>query len=96
MSGTSFGTDVLHVSPESAVGGPLGAVQTGDEIELDVPNRKLELRVDDNEIKRRLADRRAVPVHYERGYGKLFLDQVTQAHEGCDFGFLRSIDKGRR
>ena len=91
MSGTSFGTDVLHVSPEAAVGGPLAAVRTGDEIELDVPNRKLELRVEDNEIERRLAERPPVPACYERGYGKLFLDQVTQAHEGCDFEFLRAV-----
>ena len=88
MSGTSFGTDVLHVSPEAAVGGPLAAVQTGDEIELDVPARRIQLRVDDNEIQRRLAQRTTVPPHYKRGYGKLFLDQVTQAHEGCDFRFL--------
>lgn len=88
MSGTSFGTDVLHVSPEAAVGGPLAAVQTGDEIELDVPARRIQLRVDDNEIQRRLARRTIVPPHYKRGYGKLFLDQVTQAHEGCDFRFL--------
>ena len=91
MSGTSFGTDVLHVSPEAAVGGPLAAVRTGDEIELDVPNRKLELRVEENEIKRRLDERPPTPAHYERGYGKLFLDQVTQAHEGCDFEFLRAV-----
>ena len=88
MSGTSFGTDVLHVSPEAAVGGPLAAVQTGDEIELDVPGRRIDLRVEDNEIRRRLAERPAQPPHYRRGYGKLFLDQVTQAHEGCDFRFL--------
>ena len=94
MSGTSFGTDVLHVSPESAVGGPLGAVRTGDEIELDVPNRKLELRVEDNEINRRLAEQLPAQAHYRRGYGKLFLDQVTQAHEGCDFEFLRAVDRG--
>ena len=88
MSGTSFGTDVLHVSPESAVGGPFAAVQTGDEIELDVPARRIELRVDDGEIRRRLAARPPAPPHYRRGYGKLFLDQVTQAHLGCDFRFL--------
>ena len=90
MSGTSFGTDVLHVSPEAAIGGPLAAVQAGDEIELNVPARKIELRVDANEIQRRLdvAPRRTP--HYRRGYGKLFLNEVTQAHEGCDFRFLRS------
>ena len=88
MSGTSFGTDVLHVSPEAAVGGPLAAVETGDEIELDVPGRRIDLRVEENEIRRRIAERPSQSPHYRRGYGKLFLDQVTQAHEGCDFRFL--------
>ncbi len=89
MSGTSFGTDVLHVSPEAAVGGPLAAVRTGDEIELNVPGRRIDLRLEENEIRRRLAARPPHRPHYRRGYGKLFLDQVTQAHEGCDFRFLR-------
>ena len=88
MSGTSFGTDVLHVSPEAAVGGPLAAVRTGDEIELDVPGRRIDLRVDEREIERRLAARKPQAPHYRRGYGRLFLDQVTQAHLGCDFRFL--------
>ena len=88
MSGTSFGTDVLHVSPEAAVGGPLAAVRTGDEIELDVPGRRIDLCVEDREIERRLATRKAPAAHYRRGYGRLFLDQVTQAHLGCDFRFL--------
>lgn len=88
MSGTSFGTDVLHVSPEAAVGGPLAAVRTGDEIELDVPGRRIDLRVDEREIERRLATRKPSAAHYRRGYGRLFLDQVTQAHLGCDFRFL--------
>jgi dihydroxy-acid dehydratase len=97
MSGTSFGTDVLHISPEAAIGGPLAAVRSGDEIELDVPNRKIELRLEDNEIRRRLAERQPPPPHYERGYGRLFLDQVTQAHEGCDFRFLRRVERnGKR
>ena len=88
MSGTSFGTDVLHVSPEAAVGGPLAAVRTGDEIELDVPGRRIDLRVDEREIERRLSIRKPPAAHYRRGYGRLFLDQVTQAHLGCDFRFL--------
>ena len=88
MSGTSYGTDVLHVSPEAAIGGPLAAVETGDEIELDVEARKIELRVEDNEIARRLAARPVAAPAYRRGYGKLFLREVTQAHEGCDFRFL--------
>jgi dihydroxy-acid dehydratase len=88
MSGTSFGADVLHVSPESAVGGPLAAVETGDEIELNVEERRLTLLVGDEEIQRRLAARKPQAPHYKRGYGKLFLENVTQAHEGCDFRFL--------
>ena len=94
MSGTSYGTDVLHVSPEAAIGGPLAAVETGDEIELDVEGRKIELRVEDNEIARRLAARPSAPPAYRRGYGKLFLREVTQAHEGCDFRFLEREEAG--
>ncbi len=94
MSGTSYGTDVLHVSPEAAIGGPLAAVETGDEIELDVEARKIELRVEDNEIARRLAARPSAPPAYRRGYGKLFLREVTQAHEGCDFRFLHREETG--
>ena len=90
MSGTSFGADVLHVSPEAAAGGPLAAVQTGDLIEIDAPARKLMLLVDDREIERRLAARKPYRPAYTRGYGKLFLETVTQAHEGCDFRFLHA------
>jgi dihydroxy-acid dehydratase len=88
MSGTSYGTVVLHVAPESAVGGPLAVVQTGDEIVLDVGERKLEVAVTQDEIERRR--RRIAPPkrHYDRGYGRLFLDHVTQANLGCDFDFL--------
>lgn len=88
MSGTSFGTVVLHVAPESAVGGPLAAVRTGDEITLDVPSRRLHLRVEEEELNARLAAFLPPPPHYHRGYGKLFLDHVTQANLGCDFDFL--------
>jgi L-arabonate dehydrase len=94
MSGTSFGTVVLHVSPESAVGGPLAIVQTGDEIVLDVEGRTLDLMVAPIEIERRLASFQAPPRQYERGYGRLFLDHVTQAHLGCDFDFLMPEIKG--
>jgi dihydroxy-acid dehydratase len=89
MSGTSYGTVVLHVTPESAVGGPLAAVRTGDEIRLDVEERRLELCVSDEEMARRLASFTLPPPAYDRGYGKLFLDHVTQANLGCDFDFLR-------
>jgi len=89
MSGTSFGTVVLHVAPETAVGGPLHAVRTGDEIELDVAARRLELHVPAAEIAQRLSAFRPAPPHYTRGYGRLFLEHVTQANLGCDFDFLR-------
>jgi dihydroxy-acid dehydratase len=89
MSGTSYGTVVLHVSPEAEVGGPLGLVRDGDEIELDVPRRTLTLRVSDEELGRRRAAWKPRPPHFTRGYGKLFLDHVLQAHEGVDFDFLR-------
>jgi dihydroxy-acid dehydratase len=90
MSGTAFGTVVLHVAPEAAVGGPLGLVQTGDEIELDVSKRRLELLVPEHELNaRRMQWQPPIPA-YTRGYGKLFLDHVLQAHRGCDFDFLLS------
>ena len=89
MSGTSYGTVVLHVAPESAVGGPLALVRDGDEIELDVPRRRLTLRVSDEEIARRKAAWKPRVAHFSRGYGRLFLDHVLQANEGVDFDFLR-------
>lgn len=90
MSGTSFGTVVLHVTPESAVGGPLAAVRTGDEIVLDTNARRIDLSVSDEEMAGRLTSFVPPKPHYERGYGKMFLEHVTQADEGCDFDFLRS------
>ena len=90
MSGTSYGTCVLHVAPESAVGGVLALVQTGDRIDLDVPGRRVHLAVDDAELARRRADWTAPPPRAARGYGKLFHDQVTQAPDGCDFRFLEA------
>src|SRR3989441_10075 len=89
MSGTSYGTVVLHVAPESAVGGPLALVRDGDAIELDVPNRRLPLRVGDEELDRRRSAWKPRPPRFTRGYGRLFLDHVLQANEGCDFDFLR-------
>jgi len=88
MSGTSYGTCVLHVAPESAVGGPLALVQTGDFIELDVAARKIHLDVPEEELVRRRAAWQPPERKLTRGYGRLFLDEVTQAHEGCDFRFL--------
>jgi L-arabonate dehydrase len=89
MSGTSYGTVVLHVSPEAEAGGPLALVRDGDLIELDVPSRRLTLKISDEELARRRAGWKPRPPHYTRGYGKLFLDHVLQAHEGVDFDFLR-------
>jgi dihydroxy-acid dehydratase len=90
MSGTSFGTVVLHISPEAAIGGPLSAVKTGDQIRLDVAARRLDLLLDETEIERRLAARPPAAPRYRRGYYTVFLDHVLQAHEGCDFDFLRA------
>ncbi len=91
MSGTAFGTIVLHATPEAAIGGPLGLVRDGDRIRLDATARTLDLLVDDAELARRQAEWRAParPEGAERGYLRLFLDQVTQADTGVDFGFLR-------
>jgi dihydroxy-acid dehydratase len=92
MSGTAFGTIVLHVAPESAVGGPLALVQDGDEIELDVPQRRLHLHVSEAELnRRRLAWQKQQPA-FKRGYGRLYLEHVTQAPLGCDFDFLHGAD----
>jgi len=91
MSGTSFGTVVLHVSPESAVGGPLGLVRNGDQIELDVAAGRLELKVSDRELRARKAAFRPPAPKYRRGYGALYLQHVLQADQGCDFDFLRKL-----
>jgi dihydroxy-acid dehydratase len=88
MSGTSYGTCVLHVSPEAHIGGPLALVRDGDMIELDVAARKLELKVSESELAQRKAAWKPRPPHYTRGYGKVFSDHITQANKGCDFDFL--------
>jgi dihydroxy-acid dehydratase len=88
MSGTAFGAIVLHVTPESAVGGPLGLVRTGDLIRLDVAARRLDLLVEEPELTRRSAQRLSARPPPCRGYAKLFHDTVTQADRGCDFDFL--------
>ena len=94
MSGTAFGTIVLHVTPESAVGGPLALVQTGDQIRLDVAARRIDLRVDEAELARRRAalPATAKPDWARRGYVRLFHDSVLQADAGCDFDFLVDRD----
>ncbi|HET9822174.1 MAG TPA: L-arabinonate dehydratase [Burkholderiaceae bacterium] len=89
MSGTHYGSCILHVSPESAVGGPLALLRTGDTIEVDVAARRLHLDVSDDELARRRADWRPAPEPYARGYTRLYRAHVTQAHEGCDFDFLQ-------
>ncbi len=88
MSGTSYGACVLHVAPESFVGGPLALVRTGDLITLDVEARLLRLEVDEEELERRRAEWRAPEPRYGRGYGSLYQEQITQADTGCDFAFL--------
>jgi dihydroxy-acid dehydratase len=95
MSGTAFGTIVLHVSPESAVGGPLALVRTGDRIKLDVANRSLDLLVSDAELEERRKSWKAPPVpdDAQRGYAKLYREHVQQADEGCDFDFLAAVRK---
>jgi dihydroxy-acid dehydratase len=92
MSGTSYGTCVLHVAPESAVGGPLGLVRNGDEIELDVPGRRLDLMVEEEELNRRRDTAAPRPAASLSGYGELFVRHVTQANHGCDFDFLARSD----
>jgi dihydroxy-acid dehydratase len=88
MSGTSYGACVLHVAPESFIGGPLAFVRDGDLIELDVAARRLELKVGDAELaKRRAAWKQPAP-HYPRGFGALYEKHITQANQGCDFDFL--------
>ncbi len=91
MSGTAFGAIVLHISPEAAVGGPLGLVRDGDQIHLDVESGVIELLIDGAELERRRSTWSAPPhVHAERGYAKLYFDEVLQAEDGCDFNFLRA------
>ncbi|HEY0426014.1 MAG TPA: IlvD/Edd family dehydratase [Rhodopila sp.] len=88
MSGTAYGTVVLHVAPEAAAGGPLALVKTGDLITLDVAGRSLHLAVDEEELARRRAAWQPPPPHTDRGYMKLYVDHVLQANHGCDLDFL--------
>jgi dihydroxy-acid dehydratase len=90
MSGTAFGTIVLHIAPESAAGGPLALVRTGDRIRLDVPARRIDVLVEDAELSRRAEAAQATrhPDGPDRGYARLFQETVLQADEGCDFDFL--------
>ena len=88
MSGTAYGTVILHVSPEAAIGGTLALVKNGDYISVDVANRRLQLEVSDEEIVKRRAKWQPIDLGYKRGYVKLYIDHVLQAHEGADFDFL--------
>ena len=90
MSGTSYGACILHVAPEAYVGGPLALIQTGDIISVDVPNRRLEVEISDEEMKTRRADWTAPEPRYQRGYGWVFSKHIEQADKGCDFDFLRT------
>ena len=88
MSGTSYGACVLHVAPESFAGGPLAFVRDGDVIEVDVAERRLQLKISDAELARRRAEWKMPPPRFERGYGALYQQHITQADQGCDFDFL--------
>jgi dihydroxy-acid dehydratase len=94
MSGTAYGTVILHVAPESAAGGPLALVEDGDRIRLDTANRRLDLLVDDQELARRRATWQPPP-RPDRGYARLHAEHVLQADRGCDFDFLAGSDRGR-
>jgi dihydroxy-acid dehydratase len=89
MSGTAFGTIVLHITPDAASGGPLGLVRNGDRIRLSVKERRIELLVADDELKKRAAAPRPVSAMPTRGYAKLYAQEILGADEGCDFGFLK-------
>ena len=90
MSGTSYGACILHVSPESYVGGPLALVKTGDKITVNVPERSIKLEVSDGELAARRAALKPPSPRYERGYGWMFSQHIKQAHDGCDFDFLET------
>ena len=92
MSGTAFGTVVLHVSPEAQAGGTLALVKTGDRIRLSASKGELQLLVDDTELALRRANWQPDPPHYVRGYAKLYIDHVMQAEHGADFDFLVGKD----
>jgi dihydroxy-acid dehydratase len=91
MSGTAYGTIVLHVSPEAAVGGALALVKDGDRVKLSVKDRRLDLLVGDEEMKKRKAAWKSPVTPPARGYAKLYMDHVLQAEHGCDFDFLRKV-----
>jgi dihydroxy-acid dehydratase len=89
MSGTHYGSCVLHISPESAVGGPLALLRTGDVVEIDLAARRIAMLVSDEELAQRRAAWVAPLQPFQRGYTQLYQQHVTQAHQGCDFDFLQ-------
>jgi dihydroxy-acid dehydratase len=95
MSGTAFGTIVLHVTPDSASGGPLGLVRSGDRIRLSVKERRIDLLVEQAELKARGAAMKPTQMEPERGYAKLYAQEILGADDGCDFAFLRPAPSGR-
>jgi dihydroxy-acid dehydratase len=95
MSGTAFGTIVLHVTPDSASGGPLGLVRSGDRIRLSVKERRIDLLVEEGELKARAAATKPTQIKPERGYAKLYAQEILGADDGCDFAFLRPTVRAR-
>jgi len=95
MSGTAFGTIVLHVTPDSASGGPLGLVRSGDRIRLSVKERRIDLLVEEVELKARAAAIKPTQMQPERGYAKLYAQEILGADDGCDFAFLRPTVRAR-
>jgi dihydroxy-acid dehydratase len=89
MSGTAYGTIVLHVTPDAASGGSLALVRSGDRIRLSVKERRIDLLLDDAEMRKRAAALKPAPAKAERGYAKLYAQEILGADEGCDFNFLR-------
>jgi dihydroxy-acid dehydratase len=89
MSGTSYGTCVLHVAPEAYIGGPLALIKTGDIIELDVPKRTINVKLTDAELAERRKSWKPPEPRFLRGYGVMFSRHITQANKGCDFDFLQ-------
>ena len=90
MSGTSYGACILHVAPEAFIGGPLALIKTGDIIEVDIPNRKLDVDISESEMQKRRDEWVAPKPRFERGYGYIYSKHIEQADKGCDFDFLRT------
>ena len=90
MSGTSYGACILHVAPESYIGGPLALIKNGDIIEVDIPERKLNVYISENELSNRREKWKEPEPRYERGYGYIYSKHIEQADKGCDFDFLKS------